>query len=357
MHVIGEGGIAQERFLMPSSSALGGEMDLWRSRILVGDDHQYIQVFNGQPFAVSGVLEPPRDLSPESDQHGTTVTPPSGDNGHGARPWMLASRLGIGGKVGEGEGEEGRAGQGGIGGDVGDVWSAREGGGEGCSSTESKNFPACIVGVHHVHGHTLNALAKGSNDHNEQVPLIAGGEEDWGEVDDWGMDIGDEDDDRDQKLHAQGRVGVGADKGGGEGDEGEERDGGVAREGQKRKSTFASAIMLQLLMAQQESEGGGGVPNIGGVTGGMGGHSSPSPPQGEGGKRGGRGKGGKGAGDADRVALGVVLSMASAAVHFVASEAGVSVPAAVIYCILGSVCKSQATGPKPYAPIILNPTH
>lgn len=37
VHVIGEGGLAEERFLMPCSSALGGEMDLWKSRILVGE--------------------------------------------------------------------------------------------------------------------------------------------------------------------------------------------------------------------------------------------------------------------------------------------------------------------------------
>jgi len=44
VHIIGDSGVAEERFLMPSASALGGEMDLWRSRILVGDEHQFVQV-------------------------------------------------------------------------------------------------------------------------------------------------------------------------------------------------------------------------------------------------------------------------------------------------------------------------
>ncbi|KAJ1472783.1 hypothetical protein T484DRAFT_1914142, partial [Baffinella frigidus] len=63
VHVIGDGEASEERFLLPSNAPLSGEVDLWNSRMLIADDVQFVQVFGGQPFAVNGVLEPPRRIA------------------------------------------------------------------------------------------------------------------------------------------------------------------------------------------------------------------------------------------------------------------------------------------------------
>ncbi len=37
VHIMSDGAVGEERFLMPSSSELGSETDMWGSRILVGE--------------------------------------------------------------------------------------------------------------------------------------------------------------------------------------------------------------------------------------------------------------------------------------------------------------------------------